>query len=207
MKKLLKMAVLGMILGMIFIGVTEESKGKKAQEAIASNILRLHILANSDNEEDQNLKLAVRDKVVTMLRKEMKGAKNVKEAKAVVQSRISEIEKIAEAEMHGLGYDYSAKASLDTSYFPIKKYGDLTFPAGEYEALKVNIGKAEGKNWWCVMYPSLCFVDSTYQIVPKESKEEIKKSLTEEEYEVLLGGGKEDVKFGFKIMDWLAKLG
>ena len=92
-------------------------------------------------------------------------------------------------------------AELGTCYFPVKEYGDLTFPAGEYKALKVNIGKSEGKNWWCVMYPTLCFVDSTYQNVPDESKEKLKENLTEEEYDSLLTGG-DEVEYGFKIFDF-----
>ena len=87
----------------------------------------------------------------------------------------------------------------------MKQYGDMTFPAGEYKALKVNIGRHEGKNWWCVMYPTLCFVDSTYQIVPEESKEKLKENLSKEEYESLLTKG-EGVEYGFKIVDFLTGL-
>ena len=90
-------------------------------------------------------------------------------------------------------------------YFPIKKYGDLTFPAGDYQALMIRIGQGEGKNWWCVMYPSLGFVDSTYQVVPEESKEKLKETMTKEDYEMLLGGESE-VSFGFKLLDWVDKL-
>ena len=81
----------------------------------------------------------------------------------------------------------------------------MTFPAGDYEALRVKIGESKGRNWWCVMYPTLCFVDSTYQIVPEESKEKLKESLTEDEYEMLLAGG-ENVTYSSKIWEWLKNL-
>ena len=107
--------------------------------------------------------------------------------------------------MRQQGYDYIATASLGNRYFTIKKYGDMTFPAGEYEALRVQIGQAKGQNFWCVMYPTLCFVDSTYQVVPEESKEELKSTLTDEEYQALLGEDK-NVTFGFKLLDWVDNL-
>ena len=77
------------------------------------------------------------------------------------------------------------KAKLTKSYFPQKTYGDVTFPAGEYEALHIEIGRAKGHNWWCVLYPNLCFVDATNAVVPKKSKEKLKSVLDEEEYEMV----------------------
>ncbi len=96
-------------------------------------------------------------------------------------------------------------AIIGESYFPVKEYGDLTFPAGDYEALRVRLGSSEGRNWWCVMYPALCFVDSTYQVVPETSKEQLKQNLTEEEYNSLLDGG-DGVSYSFKIVEWIQNL-
>ena len=83
------------------------------------------------------------------------------------------------------GYAYPVTAGLTTAYFPEKTYGDCTFPPGEYEALQIKIGEAEGHNWWCVLYPSLCFVDDTHGVVTEEKKEELKNVLTEEEYDTI----------------------
>lgn len=163
------------------------------------------MVANSDSEEDQQLKLEVKEEVVQMLRDELIQDTTVISAQQTLRDHLSEVEQVASDYIQRNGYDYEVKAELGTCYFPVKQYGDMTFPAGEYKALKVNIGRHEGKNWWCVMYPTLCFVDSTYQIVPEESKEKLKENLSEEEYESLLTG-EEDVKYGFKIVDFLTDL-
>ena len=172
------------------------------QRDIAREILRLHVVANSDSKEDQELKMKVKETVVTYLRGTMSDANSGEEAREEIQKRLPEIEEIAEEKMQEEGYSYTAQAELGECYFPIKEYGDLTFPAGEYEALRVNLGDSAGKNWWCVMYPSLCFVDSTYQIVPDSSKEKLKNNLTEEEYNSLLDG-EDKVQYSFKIIEWL----
>lgn len=177
-------------------------KEQKMQRDIAREILRLHVVANSDSKEDQELKMKVKETVVTYLRGTMSDANSVEEAREEIQKRLPEIEEIAEEKMQEEGYSYTAQAELGECYFPIKEYGDLTFPAGEYEALRVNLGDSAGKNWWCVMYPSLCFVDSTYQIVPDSSKEKLKNNLTEEEYNSLLDG-EDKVQYSFKIIEWL----
>lgn len=178
--------------------VTEQ----RLQKNIAKEVLRLHVVANSDSETDQALKLKVKETIVTYLRGVMSDASTVEEAREEVQKRLPEIEEIAREKMQVEGYNYEADASLTECYFPVKEYGDLTFPAGDYEALKVNIGKSAGKNWWCVMYPTLCFVDSTYQIVPEESKDKLKECLTDEEYNSLLDGG-DNVQYSSGLIEWI----
>lgn len=206
-----KMMIAGAAVVLIVTGVLmhfygEATKGQQRQQAIAEEIIRLHVVANSDSEKDQELKLKVKETIVTYLRGEMKDAKTVAEARQAIRENLPAIEEIANEKMQQEGFDYTAKASLGLCYFPVKEYGDLTFPAGDYEALRVQLGESEGKNWWCVMYPSLCFVDSVYQVVPDASKEKLKESLTEEEYDSLLDGG-EDVTFSFKFLDWLKNIG
>lgn len=195
------------VLGLAVTGVLmhlygETAAEKKRQQAVADEIIRLHVIANSDSEEDQQLKMKVKETIVTYLRGEMSRADSVGDARQVIREHIPDIEEIAKEKMQMEGYSYEVEASLGESYFPIKEYGDLTFPAGDYEALRVKIGKSNGRNWWCVMYPTLCFVDSTYQIVPDESKEKLKEALTNEEYEMLLAGG-ENVTYSSKIWEWL----
>lgn len=205
MKKYIK----GMIIILVFAAVlfmkNEENEEERIQKSIASHIIRLHVVANSDSEKDQQLKISVKDKIVAGLQEKLKDADNLNDARTIIRNETERIEQMATEEMRKQGYDYIATASLGNSYFPIKKYGDLTFPAGEYEALRVQIGEAKGQNFWCVMYPTLCFVDSTYQVVPEESKEELKHTLTDEEYQALLGEDK-SVTFGFKLLDWVDNL-
>lgn len=183
----------------------EATEGQARQRAIARQIIRLHVVANSDTTEDQELKMKVKETVVTYLRGEMQDAVSVDEARQAIVEHLPEIEEIAAEKIQDEGYAYAVEATLGESYFPVKEYGDLTFPAGDYEALQVRIGGSNGHNWWCVMYPALCFVDSTYQVVPDSSKEQLKSSLTSEEYGALLDGG-EDVSYSWKIVEWIRDL-
>ena len=90
-------------------------------------------------------------------------------------------------------------------YFPMKSYGDITFPAGYYDALRVTIGRAEGKNWWCVLFPNLCFVDVVHGVVPEESKQQLENILTEEEYESLFQWDKSPYRIRFRFLDWFTQ--
>lgn len=194
--------ILFIITGILMVLYRQSMAEQKMQKEIAGEILRLHVVANSDSAEDQELKLEVKETIVTYLRGIMSDAASVEEARAQIQKRLPEIEEIAAEKMKAEGYDYKAEATLGECYFPVKEYGDMTFPAGDYEALKVNLGDSAGKNWWCVMYPTLCFVDSTYQIVPEESKEKLKVCLTEEEYNSLLDGGS-SIEYSSRIIEWI----
>lgn len=190
------------VTGVLMALYRQSMEKQQIQKDIAKEILRLHVVANSDSEEDQALKLEVKETIVTYLRGIMSDASSVEEAREEIQKRLPEIEEIATEKMEAEGYAYEADATLGECYFPVKEYGDMTFPAGDYEALKVNLGDSAGKNWWCVMYPTLCFVDSTYQIVPEESKEKLKGCLTEEEYNSLLDGD-DSVEYSSRIIEWV----
>lgn len=195
-------ATMGILITMVLMYCYIQARQEqKQQEAIAKEVIRFHVVANSDSENDQLLKLKVKEKVVTYLQAVIKEAKTIEEARQKLTKQLPEVEKIAIQEMKKEGYDYGADATLGNCYFPVKEYGDLIFPAGEYEALQVNLGESKGKNWWCVMYPTLCFIDSTYQVVPDSSKEKLKTSLTQEEYSSLLDG--DSVSYGCKLWEWL----
>lgn len=203
--KIAAIAVLFLFTGVLMVFYRRGVAEQRRQQDIAEEILRLHVVANSDSEEDQALKMEVKESIVTYLRGIMGDAKSVEEARLEIQKRLPEIEDLAREKMKMEGYDYEADAVLGKCYFPVKEYGDMTFPAGEYEALKVNLGKSAGKNWWCVMYPTLCFVDSTYQIVPETSKEKLKENLTEEEYNSLLDGG-DNIQYSFQLIEWIQNI-
>lgn len=188
----------------------EEGIGKETsltqQQHIAGEIIRLHVIANSDSKEDQALKLQVKDEVVSYLREKLKDAQDVAQARQIIYDNLADIETVAGKKMTDEGYSYEAKASLSYCDFPVKQYGDLTFPAGKYEALRVQLGTSEGKNWWCVMYPSLCYVDETYQVITEENKEQFKKILTKEEYQSLLTAKEPPVFYKSKLKELYDKV-
>lgn len=124
--------------------------------AVRQNIVRLHILANSDSEADQNLKLAVRDKILAETQEVFIVSKTKKQAEAIAAETLNEIERIARAEIIRQGYHYSVRAEIVNMFFETRSYGDATLPAGRYDAVRVSIGAAKGKNWWCVLFPPLC---------------------------------------------------
>lgn len=189
--------------------IASEDSAREIQQNIASQIIRLHVIANSDMQNDQNLKLMVRDSVIEDMQSALKDASSVNEARNILIKAMPQIQRKAEETIQTAGYDYPVSLSLNKRYFPVKVYGDLTFPAGEYEALCLEIGKASGRNWWCVLFPSLCFVDETYAVVPDESKEKLQDSLSEEEYATLENqeASKENNETGVELrsgfLDWM----
>lgn len=172
----------------------------EVQQGIAKEIFRLHVVANSDTEEDQNLKLHVKTKIVDYLEGILGEDRSLEATREAVKTHLDEIEEAAGQVIADEGYDYPVAAAVEKTYFPDKTYGDCTFPAGEYEALNVKIGKAEGHNWWCVLYPSLCFFDESHGIVSEEKKEDLREVLTEEEFLTILNDPekRDQVKIGFK---------
>lgn len=167
---------------------------------IQNSVFRLHVIANSDSDEDQNLKYIVRDKVLEYISSISNSSMTKDEVIALASENINEIQKIAENTIYENGYNYSVKLNIGNFSFPTKKYGDITFPAGFYDALKIEIGEAKGHNWWCVMFPPLCFVDVTSGVVPEESKQTIRDNLSEEEYK-LLSENSGNMNFKFKIVE------
>ncbi len=173
---------------------------REIQQGIAGEVFRLHVIANSDTEKDQELKLKVKTRIVEYLKEILGEDAGLEETKEAVLTHLTEIEQEAENFIEEQGFDYPVEVVVEKTYFPEKTYGDCTFPAGEYEALKVKIGSAKGQNWWCVLYPSLCFLDDTYGIVTEEKKEDLKEVLTAEEFQEILGDSREKKKlrFGFR---------
>jgi stage II sporulation protein R len=111
---------------------------------------------------------------------------SVEETRAILSDNLTNIEELANEIIAAYHFPYSATATIENGYFPLKVYGDVSLPPGEYEALRIELGEALGKNWWCIMFPPLCFVDSTYSVVPESSKEQLQYVLTDEEYDSIL---------------------
>lgn len=160
-------------------------------EELTDDVLRVHILANSDSAADQSLKLSVRDRVVEGCSAYYDNCGGKEEALAVTKRHLGEIEKLASDEISRRGFHYTVHAEVDNMYFDTRYYDDFTMPAGRYDALRVTIGNGEGSNWWCVLYPSLC--------VGAASKSEMKQSLDDGEYEVVSG---DKYDFRFKLVEY-----
>lgn len=171
---------------------------------VPDKIIRLHVVANSDSPEDQQLKLLVRDEVIGRMTGKFEGLKDINEVRRTIEESIGEIESIARQAIAKSGKNYDVKAALTKTDFPTKVYGNLTLPAGSYQALNIVIGSGQGKNWWCVMFPPLCFIDVAHGVVAEETMSELKKTLTKEEYNLLLSSKTEEevpIKLRFKIFE------
>lgn len=143
------------VMGFVLFSTYEESEATAVNEY--NGIIRLHVIANSDSVEDQNLKLKVRDAVIEEVGK-LNSSKSIDESREWLESHLDDIEKTAEEVIRENGYNYGATAELGVRWIPEKTYGDMYFPAGNYEALNVTLGKGEGQNWWCVLFPPLCLI-------------------------------------------------
>ena len=168
------------------------------QEHLADEVLRFHVLANSDSEADQEQKLAVRDAVLDYLEAEMPQDLDEPDTEMWVREHIDQIREVGSRAAAGAGESYPVSAAVTTCWFPDKTYGDLTFPAGNYQALRIEIGAAEGHNWWCVLYPSLCFMDSANAVMAEDGRQKLKNVLTEEEYSRITA----DTEFRIRWFFW-----
>lgn len=187
---------------------TSTASGKRvSSNKLSSKILRLHVVANSDSPADQELKLVVKESVVEYMETLTANCTDIEEVKAAVYTHQTDIQSLALQTLKENNCTSPVTISLGTTYFPQKVYGDLTFPAGDYEALKVEIGDALGKNWWCVLYPPLCFVDVSTGVVPKDSKEELASAIGEKAYaELLHARDTKTLKIKSKLWETLQKL-
>ena len=158
-KKFKAGAVLLTVVGLTYVVYWHTQNAKVVEAYNADNLIRFHVIANSDAEADQTLKLKVRDKIVQAMTPSFSQACNIDEARTVVKDNLGRINDVAVKEIQKDGKDYPVQVSLGNYMFPTKTYGDLTLQAGEYEAVRVVIGEGKGANWWCVLFPPLCFVD------------------------------------------------
>lgn len=180
----------------LLLGIQYE-KRIRLQQSISEKVVRFHVRANSDESYDQELKLKVRDAVGSEMAKLLEDASGRDECEQIILDNMQMIETVAETVIASEGYTYEANAYLREVDFPVKTYGDYTFPAGSYEALEVVIGEGEGHNWWCVMYPNMCFSGTVYEVVDEDAKQALKEVLSEEEYEQVLAEGNYQVQFKY----------
>ena len=171
---------------------------------LQKSVFRLHVIANSNSKKDQNLKYVVRDNIIKYMKTICNESHSKDETIEIVSNHLDDFTQIANQTIKENGFSYTANVSLGNFEFPTKNYGDISFPSGYYDALKIQLGNADGQNWWCVLYPSVCFVDVTSGVVPQESKEQLQNSLNEEEYK-LISNSDTSVNFKFKLVEFFNK--
>ncbi len=182
----------------------EVNKIDRASEDYKEKLIRFHVIANSDNNEDQELKLKVRDNIISYLKPKLENSDSISESEEIIKSEYENLYKISRETVKENGYDYDISVGIEYSNFPTKQYSNVVLPAGEYKALKVIIGEGKGKNWWCVMFPPLCFVDEENGIIDEETDSKLQSVLDEEEYELITSENKTEVntvKLKFKIVE------
>ena len=195
------------ILLFTYTSICAISYAQNISNNIAQSVFRLHVIANSDSQEDQNLKYIVRDNLIEYMNVLSKNSKTKEESIQIAKSNIKNFEKIAKETIIKHGYNYPVEVSIGNFNFPTKQYGDISLPSGMYDALKVEIGEAKGQNWWCVMFPPLCFVDVTTGIVPEESKELMENNLGNEEFLLISENSNSPTKFKFKLIEFFTEKG
>lgn len=192
----------------LFLVISAYSYVSAISKDLCGNVFRLHVIANSDSKEDQDLKYKVRDSLIEYMKSLTSNISTKEEAISIAQTHLSDFKNIAKNIIKDNGYDYDVNIEIGNFSFPTKTYGDISLPSGFYDALKVVIGKGSGQNWWCVMFPPLCFVDVTSGVVPEESKENLEENLSDEEYNLISNSNNSSTtNFKFKIVEFFENLG
>ena len=194
---------ISIIIGLIatYLLSPDMQETNKMQQEIAGKIIRFHVRANSDSDADQALKLKVKDSVVAYLTDAMKESNSKTDSITYIENHLDDITAIADATIKNEGYNYTVTAYMTNEFFPTKTYGDVTVPCGNYDAFRIDIGSSSGQNWWCVLYPPLCFVEGSYGVATDESKMLLKNILDEDEFNYISGASSDDVSFKLKFFD------
>ena len=194
------------ILFSFFVFLSAASYVDAVSKELSDSVFRLHVIANSDSDEDQSLKYKVRDAVLEYMNTISANCTSKEEVIRLANEYENEFKEIAEKVIAENGYNYDVKIKIGNFEFPTKTYGDISFPAGYYDALRIEIGEAKGQTWWCVMFPPLCFVDVTSGIVPDESKQIMQDNLGEEEYSIISDHESNDIKFKFSLIEFFKNI-
>lgn len=169
------------------------------ESEVYDSVIRLHVIANSDSEGDQALKLSVRDAVLGTTSELLRDAKTRDEAEVILQDNLEEIKAVAEETVRKNGYRDAVSVSFGMEDYPTREYESLAFPAGEYLSLRVMIGEAEGQNWWCVLFPPLCLSAATAKGEAEECF--LAAGLSEEQYRIITDSDNAKYKLRFKILE------
>lgn len=179
------------------------------KDDLEGSIIRFHVKANSNSEEDMNLKYAVRDQVLDALSRKLMNCETMEETEHKINDNLSALKQVAEKTIRSKGYNYAVKVYLTYDEFPMRQYGELVLPAGKYRALRVDIGEAKGENFWCLLYPAMCYTSDSGAVLSREDGKEIKKELSEEDYDRLFvrkSVPRKQIKYKLKIVEWFEGL-
>jgi stage II sporulation protein R len=191
--------IIGLIL--LYTLILSISYAKSVSSEIKDTVFRLHVLANSDENHDQELKLKVRDKIVEYLNENITPETSKDDVTNFVSKNIETIKEISKNVIEENGYSYDVNIYIGNFDFPTKEYGDVSLPAGNYDGMRVVIGNGDGQNWWCVLFPPLCFVSPTNGVVDEGSKETLEESLDDETYNIIANNDDAPKKIKFKILE------
>lgn len=184
---------------LLFTGM--EAYAAQTMRDLSGNLVRLHVIAEDDSAEEQALKLKVRDRILDEFGTTLSDIGTLSDIKAYVNRHLSEFERVAVDELRKNGSDATVAVSFGKVPFSTREYGTLRLPAGYYDALRIVIGKGEGKNWWCVLFPPLCFVEDAKGSLPKESDDILKENLSKESYALITEDDNLKVEVRFKLVE------
>lgn len=193
--------ILSLLFCFIFISIT--SYARSVSDNLSDNFFRLHILANSDSKQDQDLKLKIRDAIIEYMSTQDFSNSTKSEVMSVVENSLDSYKAIAQTVIDNEGLDYNVSAEVGNFHFPTKVYGNISLPAGYYDALRIKIGNAEGQNWWCSLFPPLCFVDISSGVIDEDSKNNLKENLSDEEFAIVTSSD-EKLKLKFKLLEFFS---
>lgn len=194
-------AVLFVFIGALFVFGLLSLYSMEVMADLKDNLVRLHVVADSDDAEAQALKLKVRDSVAAYTGSLLAEADSVEESLTILRENIENIESVAKETIAAEGHSEPVKVTVGEFDFPLKSYGNITLPTGNYNALRVVIGSGSGRNWWCVLFPPLCFVDTAAEEVSASGMDRLEETLTGESFDVINGSG-ENLVLRFKIVDF-----
>lgn len=183
----------------VFYSIFSFNQISLLQYKLSNNTIRLHILANSNSQEDQAIKIYLRDKLIEYIKKNIDLNSDRKYILKQLNQNKTKIEQYAEIVLNEIGINYDIKVSVGKWFFPNRIYDSILFPAGVYDAVNIFIGKAEGKNWWCVVFPPLCFVDDVKVDIPNEAQIELKKGLSSKEFKIATSYSKDKIPIKLRL--------
>ncbi|HIS26659.1 MAG TPA: stage II sporulation protein R [Candidatus Pullilachnospira intestinigallinarum] len=181
------------IFGAFLAGAGPSAEEQALQREISGQVLRLHVVANSDSRQDQEQKLKVRDGILKMLNPVLSNAGSAAESRRRVEEHLGQVEEAARQVLREEDSSLPVEARLSREWFPERTYGEYTLPEGEYQALRVEIGQGEGHNWWCILYPGLCFTGAVRPV--EEDGRAFQGVLTEEACDFILHPAETKIRF------------
>lgn len=190
------------LLLIFFIFFSIFSYAKTVSTDLENNIFRLHILANSNSTEDQSLKLKIRDNIINYLENLCINCNSKSEYISIIEKNIKNLKAITTQTIIENGYNYSINIEIGNFYFPTKHYGNISYPAGFYDGLKIKIGEAEGQNWWCSLFPPLCFTDISSGIIDDNTRKNLENNISSEEFSIITSNNT-IYKIKFKLIEFL----